>query len=93
MNIKKIVGTATLAAALGAAALGLGTGSAQADPNWVDPNIPWIPGDWIPDWDPRVNWGVPPGQLKTRATHTRRAMGAMALELTCSRSEEPPQVA
>ena len=44
MNIKRIAGTATLAAALGAAALGLGAGSAQADPKWVDPNIPWIPG-------------------------------------------------
>ena len=67
MNIKRIAGTATLAAALGAAALGLGAGSAQADPKWVDPNIPWIPGDWdpdwYPDWNPGVNWG-PPGQVK-----------------------------
>ena len=43
MNLKKIDGTAALAGALGAAALGLGAGSAQADPGW-DPNIPWIPG-------------------------------------------------
>ena len=43
MNVKKIAGTATLAAALGAAALGLGAGSAQADPGW-GPNVPWIPG-------------------------------------------------
>ena len=67
VNIKRIAGTATLAAALGAGALGLGAGSAQADPKWVDPNIPWIPGDWdpdwYPDWNPGVNWG-PPGQVK-----------------------------
>ena len=63
MNIKRIAGTATLAAGLGVSALGLGAGSAQADPKWVDPNIPWIPGDWHPDWNPGVNWG-PPGQVK-----------------------------
>jgi hypothetical protein len=65
MNLKKIAGTATIAGVLGAAALGLGPASAQADPHWVDPNIPWIPGwaDWAPDWDPGVNWGSP-GQIK-----------------------------
>ena len=61
MNLKKIAGTATIAGVLGAAALGLGPASAQADPDWVDPNIPWIPG-WA-DWDPGVNWGSP-GQIK-----------------------------
>jgi len=61
MNLKKIAGTAALAGALGAAALGLGGGSAQADPNWVDPNIPWIPGP--EDWVPGLDWG-PPGQVK-----------------------------
>ena len=66
MNLKKIAGTAMIAGAVGAASLGLGAGSAQADPNWVDPNIPWIPGpaDWVPGhWDPGLNWG-PPGQVK-----------------------------
>jgi hypothetical protein len=59
MNLKKIAGTATVAGALVAAALGLGAGSAQADPHW-GPNIPWIPGpgDWV-DWSP-----FDPGQLK-----------------------------
>lgn len=63
MNLKKIDGTAALAGALGAAALGLGAGSAQADPGW-DPNIPWIPGpgDWVPDLVPNNLWA--PGQIK-----------------------------
>jgi len=58
MNLKKIAGTATLAGALGAAALGLGAGTAQAD-NW-EPWVPWVPhvDDWV-DWNP---WA--PGQLK-----------------------------
>jgi hypothetical protein len=65
MNLKKIAGTATIAGVLGAAALGLAAASAQANPDWVDPNVPWIPGwaDWVPDWNPGVNWG-PPGQIK-----------------------------
>ena len=48
---KNIVGTAILAGALGAAALGLGAGLAQADLDWVDPNIPGVPGlaDWVPN--------------------------------------------
>lgn len=58
MNAKKIAGTATIAGALAAVALGLGAGTAQAD-DWV----PWGP------WGPHVdNWGdgnrVPPGQLQ-----------------------------
>ena len=66
VNLKKIAGTAMIAGAVGAAPLGLGADLAQADPNWVDPNIPWIPGpaDWVPGhWDPGLNWG-PPGQVK-----------------------------
>ncbi len=60
----KIVAEAMIAVALSFSALGLGAGSAQADPGW-GPNIPWIPGpgDWGPDWDPGINWGAP-GQLK-----------------------------
>jgi hypothetical protein len=58
MNVKKIVGTATIAAALGTAAVGLGAGTAQAD-DWV-PWVPWVPhaDDWV-DWNP-----LPPGQVK-----------------------------
>ena len=65
MNIKTIVGTAALAGALGAAALGLGAGSAQADRIWV-PDIPWIPwgpGHWVDEWIPDANLGSP-GQIK-----------------------------
>ena len=65
MRIKKIAGTAAIAAALGAAGLGLGAGSAQADQIWV-PDIPWIPwgaGHWVDDWVPDASWG-PPGQVK-----------------------------
>ena len=58
MNVKKIAGTATVAGALGAAALGLGAGTAQAD-DWV-PWVPWVPhvDDWG-DWNP-----FPPGQVQ-----------------------------
>jgi hypothetical protein len=65
MNLKRIAGAVTLAGALGASALGLGVGAAQADPFWGNPGIPWIPQptDWIPGpWDPGVN--APPGQVK-----------------------------
>lgn len=57
MNLKKIAGTTALTGALGAAALGVGSGWAQADPDWIDPDIP-VPGidiylcglpDGIPD--------------------------------------------
>lgn len=58
MNIRKIAGTAAIAAGLGAAGLGLGVGTAQAD-DWVpNPDIPWVG-----DWNPGYNWG-PPGQVK-----------------------------
>src|SRR6478609_10291588 len=40
MNLKKMAGTALLAGAMGAAGLGLGAGTAQADDHWV----PWNPG-------------------------------------------------
>jgi hypothetical protein len=58
MNVKKIAGTAVIAGALGAATLGLGAGTAQAD-DW-GPWVPWVPhvDDWV-DWNP-----VAPGQLK-----------------------------
>ena len=58
MNVKKIAGTAIIAGALGAAALGLGAGTAQAD-DWV-PWVPWVPhvDDWG-DWNP-----FPPGQVQ-----------------------------
>jgi hypothetical protein len=64
MNIKKLAGTAAIAAGLGAAGIGLGAGSAQADQIWV-PDIPGIPGagHWVDQWDPGYNWG-PPGQVK-----------------------------
>lgn len=61
MNLKKIAGTAALTGALGAAALGVGSGWAQADPDWIDPDIP-VPG--IDIWDPVFDWGPPPGQIK-----------------------------
>ncbi|HZA09082.1 hypothetical protein [Mycobacterium sp.] len=58
MNLTKIAGTATIAGALGAAALGLGAGTAQAD-DWV----PWVP--WVPHVDNPVDWNpLPPGQAK-----------------------------
>jgi hypothetical protein len=58
MNLKKIAWTATIGGALGAAALGLGAGSAQAD-DWV----PWVP--WVPDVDDGVGFNpYPPGQVK-----------------------------
>ncbi|OBF21067.1 hypothetical protein [Mycobacterium kubicae] len=59
MNIKKIAGTVGIAGWLGATALGLGVGIAQADPG---PRIPGPPGPHIDDptdWRP-----LPPGQIK-----------------------------
>ncbi len=65
MAFKRIAGTAAVAGALGAAALSLGAGSAQADRIWVPdiPGIPWGPGHWIDDWVPDANLGLPPGQV------------------------------
>lgn len=62
MNLKKVTGTAIIAAALGAGSLGLGAASAQADPGH-GPNIPGIPGPGWVDWNPGPNWGAP-GQVK-----------------------------
>jgi hypothetical protein len=61
MSIKKIAVTAAVSAALGAAGLGLGAGSAQADQIWVPdiPGIPWA-GHWVDQWTP----DGPPGQIK-----------------------------
>jgi hypothetical protein len=58
MNVKKITGAATIAGALGVAALGLGAGMAQADYG--------VPSA---GWGPRVHGGVgwnpaPPGQVQ-----------------------------
>jgi len=50
---------------MGAAGLGLGAGSAQADQIWV-PDIPWIPwgaGHWVDQWVPGPDLG-PPGLVK-----------------------------
>lgn len=63
MNIKKIGLTATVAGAMGAAALGFGAGTAQADHDkWWEPEIPFVElpspghiGQFV---------HVPPGQLK-----------------------------
>jgi hypothetical protein len=55
-KIKKIAGTTTLVGALGAAALGLGTGSAQAKPNVPVP--PVVPGNIAPN-----PFFIPPGQF------------------------------
>ncbi len=60
MMIKKIAGTATMAGALGAAALGVGAGMAQAHPGPFPPPVP--PGPHVVDdghWKP-----LPPGQIK-----------------------------
>ena len=57
MGLKKIIAAAAITGSLGAGALGLGAGTAQADDGWV----PWVP--WIPhadDWAPNP---VAPGQL------------------------------
>lgn len=56
--MKRVMATATLAGALGAAALGFGAGAAQAD-DW-EPWEPWVP--WVDHWD---DWNPgPPGQIK-----------------------------
>jgi hypothetical protein len=65
MNLKIIAGTATLAGALGAAAFGLGAGSAEAAPKW-DPR-PVVPSDTDftrPPGHIGKALGIPPGQFK-----------------------------
>ena len=55
MNLKKMAATATMTGALGFAAVGLGTGTAQADPHCR----------WVPGKVPGRGWGciAPPGHL------------------------------
>jgi hypothetical protein len=60
MDVKKIAGTAAIAAAMGVAALGLGAGTAQADDGV--PWVPWVP--WVPHVDDGVGFNLPPGQLQ-----------------------------
>jgi hypothetical protein len=61
MGLKEIIAATAIIGSLGAAGLGLGVGSAQADPGW-GPDIPWVPGpgDWVPD----VNPWPGPGDIK-----------------------------
>ncbi len=58
MNIKKMAGTAAIAAGLTAAGLGMGAGTAQADDGWR----PWFPLPDVPGEGP-TGWGAP-GQIK-----------------------------
>ena len=76
MNSKKIVAEAMIAVALSFSALGLGAGSVQADPGW-GPDIPWIPGpgDWVPDWDPGINWARPDRSRNGARGTPRRVTG------------------
>src|SRR6476659_2282403 len=62
VNIKRFASAAAIAGAIGAAGLGLGAGSAQADDGWV-PWVPWDPGHGVGDWGHGPDWG-PPGQVK-----------------------------
>jgi hypothetical protein len=65
MNLKKIAWTATLAGALGAATLGLGAGSAQAQPK-SNPH-PVVPSNTDFNQPPGhigQDLGIPPGQFK-----------------------------
>ena len=73
MDIKKILGTATMAGALGAAALGLGAGIAQADNHHIPNPPPPAPGDvdvTAPPGHIGQLFGTPPGQLKKQPTIT-----------------------
>ena len=65
MNLKRVAITAATAGAMGIAALGLGTGMAQAKPHQPGPPIPPIPvPGHVADWGPPGHnpWG-PPGQV------------------------------
>ena len=65
MNLKKIAGTAALAGALGAAALGLGVGSAQAQPKWnPHPVVPSNTDFTQPPGHIGQDLGIPPGHFK-----------------------------
>jgi hypothetical protein len=62
MHLKKFAAEATLAGAVGFAALGAGTGLAHADPFWPTPPPPPIPA---PGPGANVGWPgnpLPPGQ-------------------------------
>ncbi|WP_099022052.1 hypothetical protein [Mycolicibacterium palauense] len=66
MKLKRIAGASTVAAALGAALLGLGVGTAQADDHL--PWDPWGPGSHWVDAKPAPGqvqklcpWQSPPG--------------------------------
>ena len=67
MSVKKLLAAAAVAGSLGATALGIGAGLAQADDHWqpwipridnVVPNNPVAPGQ-LKKWCP---WQSPPGQ-------------------------------
>ncbi len=63
MKMKKLAGAAAIAGAVGAAGLGLGAGSAQADDGW-GPWVPWDPGHWVGDWGHGWIPDGPPGLVK-----------------------------
>jgi hypothetical protein len=56
MNFKKMAGTAAIATGLGAAVLGLGAGTAQAD----DHGFPWNPGGPPGQVKKECIWGFGP---------------------------------
>ncbi|KUI35431.1 hypothetical protein AU195_11270 [Mycobacterium sp. IS-1496] len=64
MKIKTLAATSAMAGALGFAAMGIGTGLAQAEPNGPKPNPP-VPGDdvWLPGDPPGHNPFGPPGRV------------------------------
>ena len=63
MDLKKILAATAVAGWLGAAAVGLGAGIAQAKPHvpWV-PDIPGVPG--VDEWVPNVDVWPGPGDIK-----------------------------
>ncbi|BBZ09471.1 hypothetical protein MDOR_36400 [Mycolicibacterium doricum] len=69
MNLKKLAATATMTGALGFAAVGLGAGTAQADPHcwWVpDPLQGPGPGCLAPPGHLNHVSDVPPGHWKVK---------------------------
>lgn len=67
MNLKKIAATATMTGALSFAAIGLGAGTAQADPHcWLIPNGLQGPGPGCLAPPGHLNkvFDVPPGHWK-----------------------------
>jgi hypothetical protein len=65
MKITTLAATSAMAGALGFAALGIGSGLAQAGPHGPNPHPP-VPGDdvWLPGDPPGHNPIGPPGQVK-----------------------------